>query len=142
MATLMNRSVAIAAGALFATVGGVVAASAAGTATPSPSSSTSAGTALRPLHAPRVAGEVVSDSSSGGQLGAGQLVLLEPDGIQLTLNLASRTKAGKYQGFRVKLTSESPSAIPAGEIVVVALRKYKGNPVAVRILDLGFQAAS
>ncbi|MGA7363166.1 MAG: hypothetical protein WBZ07_09535 [Candidatus Dormiibacterota bacterium] len=142
MGMLMKRIVAIAAGALCATAGGLIVVSAAGTPAPNASASPSAGAALRPLRAPRLAGEVVSDSSSGGGLGAGQLVLTEPDGTQVTLNIASRTKAWKYQGFGVKPTSESPTAIPTGEIVVAAARKYKGNPVAVRILDLGFQAAS
>jgi hypothetical protein len=142
MGTLINRSVAIAAGMICATAGGLTVVSAAGTPSPSPSSSTSAGSAHRPLRAPRLAGEVVSDSATGGSLGVGQLVLTEPDGTRVTVNLASRTKAWKYQGFGVKPTSESPSTIPAGEIVVAAARKYQGNPVAVRILDLGFQAAS
>ncbi|HUY09116.1 MAG TPA: hypothetical protein VMW80_06655 [Candidatus Dormibacteraeota bacterium] len=142
MGMFMKRSVAIAAGAICATAGGLIGVSAAGTPTPDAPASPSAGSALRPLRAPRLAGAVVSDSSSGGALGAGQLVLTEPDGTQVTLNIAGRTKALKYQGFGVKPTSESPIAIPIGEIVVVAARKYKGNPVAVRILDLGFQAAS
>lgn len=142
MSTLITRGVAIAAGAVMAIIGGVTVATAAGT--PSPSASTpTAGARHHPLiRGRRLAGEVVSDSSSGGALGAGQLLLKEPDGTQLTLTLATRTKAWHYHGVGVKPTSESPSSIPAGEIVVVGARLIKGNRVAVRILDLGFAAAS
>lgn len=142
MGIRINRGVAVAAGVICASVGGVTVASAAATPSPTASATPSSGTALRPLRAPRLAGEVVSDSATGGSLGAGQLVLTKPDGTRVTLNLANRTKAWKYQGFGVKPTAESPSAIAAGEIVVAGVRKYKGNPVAVRILDLGFQAAT
>ncbi|HVB13914.1 MAG TPA: hypothetical protein VNH38_04055 [Candidatus Dormibacteraeota bacterium] len=82
-----------------------------------------------------------SDSSSGGALGQGQLVVTEPDGTKVTLSLASRTKAWKYQGLGVKLISESPASLSAGEIVAVAVRTRNGDHVAVRILDLGFRAA-
>jgi hypothetical protein len=141
MRKVINRSLAVAAGAICAAVAGVTVASAA-TSTPSPSASPTAGTAHRLLRAPRVAGEVVSDSSSGGSLSAGQLVIKEPDGTQVTLSLASKTKAWKYQGFGIKPVSESPSGIASGEIVVVAGRNLLGTHVAVRILDLGFQATS
>ncbi|MGH7643632.1 MAG: hypothetical protein ACRENX_11620 [Candidatus Dormibacteria bacterium] len=138
----LHRSIAVAAGVACATAAGLTVASAAGAPSPSSTASPSAGSALRPLRAPRVAGEVVSDTATGGSLGVGQLVLREPDGTQVTLNLASRTKAWKYQGFGVKPTSETPSALPSGEVVVAAGRNLHGSHVVVRILDLGFQAAS
>lgn len=93
-------------------------------------------------HLARLAGEVVSDSASGGALGAGQIVVKEPDGTQLTITLAARTKAFRYRGLGMGLVSESPGAIPTGEIVVVAGRNLLGQHLAIRILDLGFQAAS
>lgn len=142
MDRLTKRSVAVAAGVLCAMAGGITVASAAGTPSPSASASPSAGTA-RHLHRPaRLAGEVVSDRGTGGALEAGQLVVQEPDGTRLTLSLATRTRAWKYQGSGVKPISESPSSISDGEIVVVAARNWAGNQVAARILDLGFQAAS
>jgi hypothetical protein len=136
-----SKVLAIGAGAVLSMVAGVTVASAA-TSTPTPSASPAAGQAHRPLRAPRLAGEVVSDSSSGGSLSAGQLIIKEPDGTQVTLSLASKTKAWKYQGFGVKPTAESPTGIAAAEIVVVSARNVLGSHVAVRILDLGFQAAS
>ncbi len=137
-----SKVLAIGAGAILSMVAGVTVATAA-TSTPTPSASPAAGQAHhRPLRAPRLAGEVVSDSSSGGSLSAGQLIIKEPDGSQVTLSLASKTKAWKYQGFGVKPTAESPTGIAADEIVVVSARNVLGSHVAVRILDLGFQAAS
>lgn len=141
MASLMTRGLAVAAGLIFATAGGATVAAAAGTPTSGPTASPGSNAHHRLFRLPRLVGEVVSDSSSGGSQSAGQLVLKEPDGTTVTLGLATQTKAWKYHGFGVKPTSESPSAIPAGEVVVVAGRKVSGSPVAARILDLGFQAA-
>ncbi|MGC1185323.1 MAG: hypothetical protein WBA31_09265 [Candidatus Dormiibacterota bacterium] len=141
MRNITKQALAVAAGAVTATLVGVTVASAA-TGTPSASASPAAGRAHHLLRAPRLAGEVVSDSSSGGSLSAGQLVIKEPDGTHVTLSLASKTKAWKYQGFGVRPISESPTSVAAGEIVVVAGRNLLGTHVAVRILDLGFQAAS
>lgn len=139
MRNITTRALAVTAGAVCATLCGVTAASAA-TATPSPSPSLNAGRARHLLRAPRLVGQVVSDSSSGGSLSAGQLVVKEPDGTQVTLSLASKTKAWKYQGSGAKPTAESPTSIAAGEIVVVAGRNLLGTHVAVRILDSGFKA--
>jgi len=139
MRNITTRALAVTAGAICATLCGVTAASAA-TATPTPSASPAAGRAHL-LRAPRLVGQVVSDSSSGGSLSAGQLVVKEPDGTQVALSLTSKTKAWRYQGFGAKPTSESPTSIDAGEIVVVAGGNLLGTHVAVRILDSGFKAA-
>ncbi|HEY6539046.1 MAG TPA: hypothetical protein VI138_08445 [Candidatus Dormibacteraeota bacterium] len=69
-------------------------------------------------------------------------MIKEPDGTEVTVNLATRTKAWRYHGVGVRPTSESPSTLAVGEIVAVAGRSPGGAHVAVRILDLGFQAAS
>ncbi len=135
----------LATGAAVATASavGVVAVSAA-TSPPSSTPSSSA----KPHHpgifrVPRVVGEVVSDSAGGGALGKGSLVIKEPDGTQVTLSLTATTKAWKYQGMGVKPVAETPSALPAGEVVVVAGRGLRSSKhLARHILDLGFQAAS
>lgn len=142
MGILVTRGLAVAAGLIFATAGGATVVSAAATPSSPASPNAGAGPAHRPSRAPSVAGEVASDSSSGGTFGAGQLVLKEPDGTQVTIDLASQTKAWKYQGHGVKPTSESPSGIPTGEIVVARGRTLFSDHVAVRIMDLGFKAAS
>ena len=92
---------------------------------------------------PRVAGKVVSDSSTGGVAGKGVLVIQEPDGTKVTLNLLPHTHAWKYQGFGVKPLPESASSLQPGEIVVVVGRGvHSKNHWARSILDLGFQAAA
>ena len=92
---------------------------------------------------PRVAGKVVSDSSTGGVAGKGVLVIQEPDGTKVTLNLLPHTHAWKYQGFGVKPLPESASSLQTGEIVVVVGRGvHSKNHWARAILDLGFQAAA
>ena len=153
MHKLMSRGMAIAVGMAMGASGGVTMVSAAGlstSATPSAAASasssaspgaTSAHPGLRWLRRHSASGEVVSDSSTGGNLNQGQIVIKEPDGTEITLNLASRTRAWKYQGHGVKPVAESPSSLPAGEVVAVVGRQYHDQPVAVRILDLGFQAS-
>jgi hypothetical protein len=146
MRKLVSRGMALAAGVAMSAAGGVTmvsAASPSSTASPSSSASsstTSAHPGLRWLRRHRVAGEVVSDSSTGGSLNLGQLVIKEPDGTEITLTLASRTKAWKYQGHGTKPVAESPSSLPTREVVEVVGWDYRDHPVAVRILDLGFEA--
>ncbi len=131
---------------------GAVAAAAAGVgvtavsaATSSPSSTPGTSTAHHRhglFRLPKVAGKVVSDSSTGGVAGKGVLVIQEPDGTQVTLNLLPHTHAWKYQGFGVKPVAESASSLSPGEIVVVVGRGVNSKNHWVRaILDLGFQAA-
>ncbi len=93
-------------------------------------------------HLPRAAGMVVSDSATGGALNYGQMVIKEPDGAELTVNLTSRTKAKRYQGRGVKPVSESPGTIPANEVVILRGRLLRKTPLVGGILDLGFQAQS
>lgn len=142
MATLMTRGLAAAAGLIFATAAGATVATAASTPSPTASATPGNGALHRGFRLPHVAGVVVSDRSSGGSLNAGVLMLKEPGGTVLTLNLSPKTKAWQYQGLGVKPGTETASAIPQGEIVVVIGRKISGNLVAGRILDLGFKAAS
>ena len=131
---------------------GAVAAAAAGVgvtavsaATASPSTTPKSSTAHHRyglFRLPKVAGEVVSDSATGGAAQKGVLVIKEPDGTQVTLNLLPHTHAWKYQGFGVKPVAESASSITPGEVVVVAGWGVHGkNHWARAILDLGFQAA-
>ncbi|HVC38753.1 MAG TPA: hypothetical protein VNH20_02105 [Candidatus Dormibacteraeota bacterium] len=137
MRKFMTRGLAVAVGAVAATGGGLAVASAAATPAPNPSSS-----AHPHLHrGQRIAGEVTSDSSSGGAMKAGELVLKTPNGTSVTLTLANRTKAWLYHGPGDKPTSESASAIPQHEVIVAYGRTVKGNHVAFRILDLGFTAS-
>ncbi|MGH7610587.1 MAG: hypothetical protein ACREN4_01060 [Candidatus Dormibacteria bacterium] len=149
MRKLYHHGLAVAAGLGVAAVGGVSAAAAASPAsTPTTSASPASGSAGATMHnrvdrflrRHSAAGEVVSDSSSGGTLGQGVLVIKEPDGTEITLNLSSKTKAWKYQGHGTKPVSESPTSIAAGEVVVILGRNYQDHPVVGRILDLGFQA--
>lgn len=133
--------------AAVAAAGGVVAVSAA-TGSPSSSPSSTPSTVHKGPHRgifriPRVAGKVVSDTASGGLLQKGVLVIQEPNGTRVTLNLTATTKAWRYQGFGVKPVSESPSSLPVNTVVVVAGRGVHGSRhLARRILDLGFTASS
>lgn len=128
-----------AAGALA--LAGATAVSAA-TSTPSPAPNGATKTRHHGhFRVPRVAGEVVSDSASGGTQGKGALVLKEPDGTQITLNLTAATRARRYQGAGVKPVSESATSLPAGEVVIVAGRGLRvQDHLARHILDLGFKA--
>jgi hypothetical protein len=161
MRRIVIRGLAVAAGLGFAVAGGATAVfaatpsatpSASSSATSSPSSSASSTptpSASAIVNSPailkfphfRVVGEVVSDSSSGGPLGAGQLVLKEPDGTDVTITLAHRTKGWLYHGLGVKPTSENPGTIADGEIVVAGGRSVFDLHVALRVLDLGFAAS-
>ncbi len=135
----------LATGAVAAAAAGVgVTAVSAATASPSTTPKSSAAHHRYGLfRLPKVAGEVVSDSSTGGAAGKGVLVIKEPNGNEVTLNLLPKSHAWKYQGFGVKPMAETASSLPAGEIVVVAGWGVHGkNHWARAILDLGFQAAS
>ncbi|MGB6772616.1 MAG: hypothetical protein WBF51_11545 [Candidatus Dormiibacterota bacterium] len=117
-------------------------ASSSASSTPTPSASSIVNSpSIRKYPRFRAIGEVVSDTSSGGSLGAGQLVLKEPDGTDLTITLAHRTKGWRYHGLGVKPTSENPSTIPDGEIVVAGGRSLFDLHAALRVLDLGFAAS-
>ena len=136
--------VAAAAGATTVAAATPSATSSASSASSTPTPSTSSivnSPAIRKYPRFRAIGEVVSDTSSGGSLGAGQLVLKEPDGTDLTITLAHRTKGWRYHGLGVKPTSENPSTIPDGEIVVAVGRSLFDLHVALRVLDLGFAAS-
>ncbi|MFZ0168621.1 MAG: hypothetical protein WAL64_04245 [Candidatus Dormiibacterota bacterium] len=137
--------VAAAAGApavAAATPSATSSASGSASSTPTPSASSIVNSpAIRKYPRFRAIGEVVSDTSSGGSLGAGQLVLKEPDGTDLTITLAHRTKGWRYHGLGVKPTSENPGAIADGEIVVAVGRSLFDLHVALRVLDLGFAAS-
>jgi hypothetical protein len=135
----------LATGAVAAAAAGVgVTAVSAATSSPSTTPSASAAHHRHGLfRLPKVAGKVVSDSTTGGAAGKGVLVIQEPDGTQVTLNLLPHTHAWKYQGFGVKPVAESASSLPPGEMVVVFGRGVNSkNHWARGILDLGFQAAS
>ncbi|MGA7086680.1 MAG: hypothetical protein WA724_00900 [Candidatus Dormiibacterota bacterium] len=136
--------VAAAAGATTVAAATPSATSSASSASSTPTPSTSSivnSPAIRKYPRFRAIGEVVSDTSSGGSLGAGQLVLKEPDGTDLTITLAHRTKGWRYHGLGVKPTSENPGAIADGEIVVAVGRSLFDLHVALRVLDLGFAAS-
>ncbi|MGC2295685.1 MAG: hypothetical protein WA695_03210 [Candidatus Dormiibacterota bacterium] len=136
--------VAAAAGATTVAAATSSATSSASSASSTPTPSTSSivnSPAIRKYPRFRAIGEVVSDTSSGGSLGAGQLVLKEPDGTDLTITLAHRTKGWRYHGLGVKPTSENPGAIADGEIVVAVGRSLFDLHVALRVLDLGFAAS-
>jgi hypothetical protein len=133
MRKIFQLTLAVAAGAAAAATAGVAVASAANP-TPSPAATRSAHRRL--LHLPRLVGEVVSDSAT-------TLVVKAPDDTTVSLSLTTRTKAWKYQGPGEKPVSESPAAIPTGELVAVYGRRVKAEqPPARLVVDLGFQAAS
>ena len=140
MRKLYTTGLAVTAGALVAAVGGAMAVSAAtSTSTPKPTAAKGAHHGLFRL--PKVVAEVVSDSSSGGADGKGQLVVKAPDGTTMTLSITPGTKAWKYVGPGKKPVSESATSLPANEVIVVAGRGLYGkNHLARHILDLGFQA--
>ena len=157
MHRIVIRGLAVAAGVGLAVAGGATAVFA---ATPSAGSSASSSPSASASSTPtpsvsaivnspailkfprfRAIGEVVSDTTSGGALGAGQLVLKEPDGTDLTITLAHRTKGWLYHGLGVKPTSEKPGTIADGEIVVAGGRSAFDLHVALRVLDLGFAAS-
>lgn len=145
MSRSIRRLALVGSVAAVGAAGGMVAVSAA-TGSPSTPPGPSSAAHQRPhpgiFRMPKVAGKVVSDTSSGGLLHQGVLVIQEPDGTDLTLNLTSHTKAWRYQGVRVKPVSLSPSSVPAGTVVVVAGRGVNSSRhVALRILDLGFKAS-
>ena len=145
MRKLYSRGIAVAAGAALASAGGAVAVSAATSSHPSATAhkSNRAGAARRALlRLPHVIGEVVSDTSSGGSYGKGQITIKTPDGDQLTLSLTPKASAWKYQGPGTKPVKESASAIPAQEIVLVFGRGLHRHDLARHIVDMGYQAAS
>jgi hypothetical protein len=98
---------------------------------------------------------VVSDSSSGGLFGQGELVVASPSGVQRIYSLSNTTKAfgrntsapkttktGKER-FAAPFVKVAATSIPTGEIVVVrGAEVEKGQAWASTIIETGFEAAS
>ena len=135
-------ALAFAGGAAVAGIAGAVAVSAATppAATPPTSKSTAATThkARRRACPPSKAiGSLVSQTSAGG-VGHGSVVIKEPDGKSLTLELTAHTKVMKFEGHGVPPVAESVSAIPTNDVLVVTGRHLYGKkPLVGYILDLG-----
>ncbi len=129
---------AVAGGAAVAGIGGAVAVSAA--ATPPTSKSTTAATHKTHRRAwppSKAIGSFVSETSVGG-VGHGSIVVKQPDGKTLTLDLTAHTKVMKFEGHGVAPTAESIAAIPTGDVLVVTGRHLYGKkPLVGHILDLG-----
>jgi hypothetical protein len=86
-------------------------------------------------------GKVVSNSSNGGAFGQGQLVIAEPDGTQLTFSLSNKTRAVRIEGVGKPPVAENPTAIPAGEIVLVrGVQVEQDVAWAPLVVDSGFAA--
>jgi hypothetical protein len=99
--------------------------------------------------------KVVSDSSSGGVFGQGELVVASPNGVKKTYSLSNTTKAfgpstsvpkttktGKER-FAPPFAKVPATSIPTGEIVVVrGAEVEKGQAWASTIIETGFEAAS
>ncbi len=122
---------------------GATAAITAVSASGTPSSSPAPG--ARPRHHPfpprnRVAGKVLDLTTTGGSRGYGYLVLSQPNGSQLDIEFAARTKAFSYQGLGIKPSSESLGSIQTGEVVIAGTVVVQGTRYAARILDLGINA--
>lgn len=127
---------------LLALAGGTTAALAA-TSSPTPTpSSTAKVHHHRGILRHGAVGEVTSLATSGGVLGAGQIVIKQPDGNSLTFNLTSKTRVMDYQGRGVKPTQETIADISQGELVAVRQRDVAGTDFARLVLNLGFQASS
>jgi len=144
MRKLYTTGLAVTAGAVVASVGGAMAVSAAtSTSTPPPTAAKAKGARHGLIRLPKVVAEVVSDSSTGGADGKGQLVVKAPNGTTMTLSITPGTKAWKYVGPGQKPVQESATSLPANEVVIVAGRGLYGKKhLARHILDLGFQATS
>ncbi|HVA22025.1 MAG TPA: hypothetical protein VNN74_08020 [Candidatus Micrarchaeia archaeon] len=94
---------------------------------------------------PTLIGQVVTDASSGGIFGTGQIQIQGPFGhlTQLTLDGLTRAyAAGSGPGHRMERIN--PADIPPGSVVVVRGELVNTGPlyVAIRIFDTGFGVPS
>jgi outer membrane protein assembly factor BamB len=139
MHNLTRTALAVAAGAAVASVGGVIAVSAATSTTqPKPAASGVHGLHRGWRHLPRMVGLITSETSSGGVLGKGQITVMAPDGKSLTLSLTPGTKIWRYHGPGERPTVEALSALSTNEVVVVTGRGlFSSRHLARHILDLG-----
>ncbi len=147
MRKLHATALAVAGGVAVAAIGGAVGVSAATPAAPTPSSKpTKATTSKAHRHCPpsKVTGSLVSDTSTGGLAGHGTIVIEQPDGKSLTLDLTAHTKVMKFNGHGVPPTLESLSSIssststsPGDVLVVTGRHLYGKKPLVGHILDLG-----
>lgn len=88
-----------------------------------------------------VMGKVVSDSSTGGLFGHGQLVVSQPDGADFTASLSDRTHAYKVTGLGQRIVREDPAALSANEVVIVhVVQVANGSYWASTVRDSGFAA--
>ena len=135
-------ALAVAAGAAAAGIGGAVAVSAATSAAGTPPAKRSTTAATHKTHRrvcppSKAIGSLVSETSVGG-VGHGSIVIRQPDGRSLTLDLTAHTKVVKFEGHGVAPTAESVTAIPPNDVLVVTGRHLYGKkPLVGRILDLG-----
>jgi len=139
MRTVTRWGLALTAGAVLATAGGAVAATAA-TGRPTPA-------VLRHHHRRAallrgVVGVVVTDSATGGERNHGVLVIKEADGTELTFSFSKRPRAWKIMGAGVPRTAESPTALAEGELVALRFGPKQPVHVARVVLDLGFLATA
>ena len=71
-------------------------------------------------------------------MGHESIVIRQPDGRSLTLDLSAHTNFMKFEGHGVAPTAESVTAIPTNDVLVVTGRHLYGKkPLVGRILDLG-----
>lgn len=87
-------------------------------------------------------GKVVSDSSTGGALAQGQLVITLPDGSSFTFALTNRSQAFMVQGLGKPALKESAGAIAVGEVIIVrGAQVENGVWWAPTIKESGFTAS-
>jgi len=144
MRKLYTRGLAVTAGALAAIAGGAVAVTAA-TSTPTSATTTpSTGSAAHAIHwhRPRLYGAVGAVVSDTGGTTGGTLVIDQPDGNQLTINLNPKAKAWKYQGIGQKRIEESATTLPVGEVVAVRYDPKQSKHTVRFVLDLGFKGSA
>ncbi len=142
MHSLVRTTLAVAAGAAVASIGGAIAVSAA-TSNPASSPSSPHGLHRGWHHLPRMAGVITAESSSGGLFGKGEFTVTAPDGKTLTLSLTPKATIWLYHGPGVKPTREAVSDLAKDEVVVVTGKGlFSSRHLARHVLDLGIQATS
>ena len=152
MHPLLSKASLIGIGAVTATVGGGFAAVHAATAPPPPTSGTAAHAAHKGGALARVAkgllagtaiGKVTAEATTGGTLGGGTISITEPNGTSITFSLPKTNHIFLYHGKGQKVTKETLSAIPTGEVVIVKGRQPKTSttPIGVVVLDTGTHSA-
>ncbi len=120
-----------------------------------PNAGTHASAALHSAHAGRhhprwgmaalrgtVLGKVVSDTTTGGAHGGGQLIISQPDGGTLTYSFTRVPHIFLYHGQGERVTRVSQQTLASGMVVIVkGFRNKAGVYTAGVILESGYTAS-